>query len=431
MMNNKIDSITSTFEDKDLENNYLNDKWGKVKSFYSYVLIVMFIGVSLLLLSLYLRGTFALKNILVPSTLLILIIFLYSMSDNLKKLYLEKSLFFMGIISMPLMYYLDFERLSNLPHIAFMPLMQSIIWISIFPFNFIQSTIVSSIPFLTSLTLLVNYDSISFTLYIFLYFFPHILLVSNKWKSERESRSNFLKTKTIQEKSLVIEENRQLMSKTLKRYFGDELSDKIISQKGELEGENRWVSILFNDISDYSTITENMAPEIALEFLNEYFSEMHKVIREFNGQILNYIGDSIMVVFGAPNKLKGHENKAIECAVMMRDKLEDLNQSWDENDTSRYWKNHGIQSIKMRIGVHTGSVIAGNVGSVDMIQYSAIGDTVNVAARLERANKDFGTNILFGDEVYTSLTKKLHSQSTLSGEVTLKGRAKPTKVYSI
>ena len=431
MMNNKIDSITSTFEDKDLEKNYLNDKWGKVKSFYSYVLIVMFIGVSLLLLSLYLRGTFALKNILVPSTLFILIILLYSMSDRLKKLYLEKSLFFMGIISMPLMYYLDFERLSNLPHIAFMPLMQSIIWISIFPFNFIQSTIVSSVPFLTSLTLLVNYDSISFTLYIFLYFFPHILLVSNKWKSERESRSNFLKTKTIEEKSLVIEENRQLMSKTLKRYFGDELSDKIISQKGELEGENRWVSILFNDISDYSTITENMAPEIALEFLNEYFSEMHKVIREFNGQILNYIGDSIMVVFGAPNKLKGHENKAIECAIMMREKLEELNQSWDENDTSRYWKNHGIQSIKMRIGIHTGSVIAGNVGSVDMIQYSTIGDTVNVAARLEKANKEFGTDILFGDEVYTSLTKKLHSQSTLSGEVILKGRAKPTKVYSI
>jgi len=430
-MKNKIDLITATFEDTELENKYLNDKWGKVKSFYSYVLIVMLIGVSLLILSLYLRGTFALKNILVPSTLFILIIFLYLMSDRLKKLYLEKSIFFMGIISMPSMYYLDFERLSNLPHIAFMPLMQSIIWISIFPFNFIQSTIVSSVPFLTSLTLLVNYSSLNLPLYLFLYFFPHILMVSNKWKSERESRSNFLKTKTIEEKSLVIEENRQLMSKTLKRYFGDELSDKIISQKGELEGENRWVSILFNDISDYSTITENMAPEIALEFLNEYFSEMHKVIREFNGQILNYIGDSIMVVFGAPNKLKGHENKAIECAIMMREKLEELNQSWDENDTSRYWKNHGIQSIKMRIGVHTGSVIAGNVGSVDMIQYSTIGDTVNVAARLEKANKEFGTDILFGDEVYTSLTKKLHSQTKLSGEITLKGRAKPTKVYSI
>ena len=113
-MNNKIDLITSTFEDTDLEKNYLNDKWAKVKSFYSYVLIVMLIGVSLLLLSLYLRGTFALKNIIVPSTLFIITLFLYLMSDRLKKLYLEKSLFFMGIISMPSMYYLDFERLSCL-----------------------------------------------------------------------------------------------------------------------------------------------------------------------------------------------------------------------------------------------------------------------------------------------------------------------------
>ena len=423
-MRNKINLITTTFEDNELEKEYLNDKWSKVKSFYSFVLIVMIIGVGLLLLSLYIRGTFAIKNIFVPGVLFTFTSFLFFLSDKLKKLYLEKSLFLMGIISMPSMYYLDFERLSNLPHIAFMPLMQSIIWISIFPFNFIQSTIVSSVPFLTSLTLLVNYNSLNFTLYIFLYFFPHVLLVSNKWKSERESRSNFLKTK-------MIEENRRLMSKTLKRYFGDILSEKILSQKGELEGENRWVSILFTDISNYSTITENMAPEIALEFLNEYFSEMHSVIKEFDGQILNYIGDSIMVVFGAPNKLKGHENKAIECSIMMREKLAELNNSWNKNDTSRFWKNHGIDSIKMRIGVHSGSVIAGNVGSIDMIQYSTIGDTVNVAARLEKANKEFGTDILFGDEVYTSLTKKLHSQSKLSGEITLKGRTKPTKVYSI
>ena len=115
------------------------------------------------------------------------------------------------------------------------------------------------------------------------------------------------------------------MRKTLKRYFGDVLSEKILAQKGELEGENRWVSILFTDISDYSTITENMAPEVALEFLNEYFSEMHNVIKEFDGLIINYIGDSIMVVFGAPNNLKGHENKAIECSLKMRDKLEELN----------------------------------------------------------------------------------------------------------
>ena len=430
-MDNKIDLITATFEDKSLEKKYLDDKWIKVKSFYLKILYIFLIGGFSLLISLYIRDSFTINSAIVPLTFMFLSLAFIFKEENFRKKYVEKMLFYLPVIFVPLWIYLDFTRLSGLPHRVVLPLSCAILYINLFPFNFISSVMVATVPFLACSTLLYDFDSLNIPLLIMFFIIPHLLLILNKWRNERDLRLSFLKTKTIEEKSLLIEENRKLMNETLKRYFGDELSDKIISQKGELEGENRWVSILFNDISDYSTITENMAPEVALEFLNEYFSEMHKVIREFNGQILNYIGDSIMVVFGAPNKLKGHENKAIECAIKMREKLKELNQSWDENDTSRYWKNHGIDSIKMRIGVHTGSVIAGNVGSVDMIQYSTIGDTVNVAARLERANKEFGTNILFGDEVYTSLTKKLHSQSTLSGEITLKGRAKPTKVYSI
>ena len=430
-MDNKIDLITATFEDKSLEKKYLDDKWIKVKSFYLKILYIFLIGGFSLLISLYIRDSFTINSTIVPLTFMFLSLAFIYKEENFRKKYVEKMLFYLPVIFVPLWIYLDFTRLSGLPHRVVLPLSCAILYINLFPFNFISSVMVATVPFLACSTLLYGYDSLNIPLLIMFFIIPHLLLILNKWRNERDLRLSFLKTKTIEEKSLLIDENRKLMNETLKRYFGDELSDKIISQKGELEGENRWVSILFNDISDYSTITENMAPEVALEFLNEYFSEMHKVIREFNGQILNYIGDSIMVVFGAPNKLKGHENKAIECAIKMREKLKELNKSWDENDTSRYWKNHGIDSIKMRIGVHTGSVIAGNVGSVDMIQYSTIGDTVNVAARLERANKEFGTNILFGDEVYTSLTKKLHSQSTLSGEVTLKGRAKPTKVYSI
>ena len=430
-MKNKIDLITATIEDKSLEKEYLDDKWIKVKSFYLKILYIFLIGGFSLLISLYIRDSFTINSTIVPLTFMFLSIAFIYKEENFRKKYVEKMLFYLPVIFVPLWIYLDFTRLSGLPHRVVLPLSCAILYINLFPFNFISSVMVATVPFLACSTLLYGFESLNIPLLIIFFIIPHLLLILNKWRNERDLRLSFLKTKTIEEKSLLIDENRKLMNETLKRYFGDELSDKIISQKGELEGENRWVSILFNDISDYSTITENMAPEVALEFLNEYFSEMHKVIREFNGQILNYIGDSIMVVFGAPNKLKGHENKAIECAIKMREKLKELNQSWDENDTSRYWKNHGIDSIKMRIGVHTGSVIAGNVGSVDMIQYSTIGDTVNVAARLERANKEFGTNILFGDEVYTSLTKKLHSQSTLSGEITLKGRAKPTKVYSI
>ena len=115
----------------------------------------------------------------------------------------------------------------------------------------------------------------------------------------------------------------------------------------------------------------------------------------------------------------------------MKKELKDLNKKWDENKLSRYWRNHGIQSITMRTGIHTGSVIAGNIGSPEMLQYSTIGDTVNVASRLEKANKEFSTEISFSHEIYTALEEKLFEKSKLSGEIKLKGRTRPTKVYSI
>ena len=423
-MHYNIDTIKSTFDNNELEQMYLDDKWEKLSSFYFKVIIFFISASTLYLVSLFIRDTIALKNIINPIIFIVFPLFLIFKDNEFKKKYLERFLLFLPVINMPLFFYLDFERLSNLPHVAFMPLFNSIIWISIFPFNFIAAVFASTIPFLASLILLSNYDTLNIPLYIVLFFFPHTLLIINKWKSERDSRLNF-------SKSLTIEQNRQMMHETLKRYFGDTLSEKIISQKGQLEGENRWVTILFADLSAYSTITENMSPEVALEFLNEYFTKMHDVIKEFDGHTLNYIGDAVMVVFGAPEKLKSHENQAVKCSLKMKEKLTLLNREWDEKETSRYWKNHGIESITMRIGLHTGNVIAGNVGSDEMLQYSTIGDTVNVAARLEQANKDFNTDISFSSEIYTALTKELHSRSSLSGEIILKGRTSPTKVYSI
>tara|TARA_B100001175_G_scaffold80828_1_gene67660 strand:- start:9 stop:674 length:666 start_codon:yes stop_codon:yes gene_type:complete len=221
------------------------------------------------------------------------------------------------------------------------------------------------------------------------------------------------------------------MHQTLKRYFGDILSDKIIKNDGVVTGETKWVTICFTDISSYSTIVEYMSPAVAVEFLNQYFTSMHKVIEKHHGQILNYIGDSIMIVFGAPNNLKNHEAISVQCALEMREELKKLNDIWDKSELSRYWKNHGIEHIKARIGLHTGNVIAGNIGSDKMLQYSTIGDVVNVASRLEQANKNFETEICMSQEVHTALTKDLIESSRFAGEITLKGRDTSSKVFTI
>ena len=109
----------------------------------------------------------------------------------------------------------------------------------------------------------------------------------------------------------------------------------------------------------------------------------------------------------------------------------EMNQKWDETEFSRYWKNNGIDKIKARTGIHTGSVIAGNISSERMLQYSTIGDVVNVASRLEQANKEFDSEILFSQEIHTSLTKDLYDLSEFKGKINLKGRDTQTKVYSI
>ena len=158
---------------------------------------------------------------------------------------------------------------------------------------------------------------------------------------------------------------------------------------------------------------------------------MHDVIEKYDGHIVSYIGDSVMVVYGAPKKVEDHELLAVKSALGMRDRLNEMNKKWDETEFSRYWKNNGIDKIKARTGIHTGSVIAGNIGSERLLQYSTIGDVVNVAARLEQANKEFDSEILISQEIHTTLTKDLNSLCDFKQEINLKGRDTLTKVYSL
>ncbi len=343
-------------------------------------------------------------------------------TDNFRRNYFEK--FFSIYISTiyPFNSYLniDIYRLNyDLP--AF-PFIITIIILKILPISFLWSTPTAIICFLSSMSLL-EHSKMEPQMYL-IYIVIFIFLVFDKWRNEISTRNDY-------SKNVTIEDTRLLMYETLKRYFGETLSDQILSEKGKLSGQIKWVSVAFTDISSYSTIIENMSPKVAVKLLNQYFSKMHDVIEKHGGHILNYIGDSIMIVFGAPNDIDDHELKAVECAIEMKESLDSLNEEWDQSEFSRFWKNHGIEKVTARTGIHSGSVIAGNIGSDRMLQYSTIGDVVNVASRLEKANKEFGTDICFSHEIYINLKKELHKNSSLSGEIKLKGRSSPSKVYSI
>ena len=428
----RIDRYTCKFENPVMEERFMGEKWNRVKKPISFAIIffaIMFVFDGYNVYNM-LGGEFKLLLLGYPFFILLFLSF-FKIPEELKKRKFDVifatmfiSYHFFQILQMVM--YPDIMTEGGFhpdDMLTFIPTLLLFIYI-LFPGNFVTSIIITFLFLLTFVPVLMQVQGVHISAWVFALPVPLILLTYNKYNVEHGSRSDFAK-------SVSIDETKNLMQKTLKRYFGDVLTDKMLDEGGELEGENKWVTILFTDLSAYSTITENMSPEVALEFLNEYFTAMHEVIKDFDGHILNYIGDSIMVVFGAPEKLKNHENQAVNCSLKMLEKLDELNSVWDDDETSRYWKNHGIDSITMRIGIHTGSVIAGNLGSNEMLQYSTIGDTVNVAARLEQANKDFNTEISFSHDIYTALTKELYNQSNLSGEITLKGRTAPTKVYSI
>ena len=424
--NVNINRLTCRFDDKTLEKEYLTHSWNNTWKNIKIILSVdVTIGFIIRADDIFVQGVGA--NLYYLSyhlfSILLLILFLFTSNDNKRRYhqayFLISAIGFMNCGAWT--YY--FSDVTFPVGAGVLPILL-MLYLIVYPFHFINGLIAmigTSIPFVI---LLVSQGNMSLDQLPYLLFIPSIFLVANKRNREIDFRRDFYQRKKI-------EANRQLMQQTLKRYFGETLTEKILDNEGDLKGDNIWVSISFTDISSYSTIIEHMSPETAVKFLNEYFSAMHDVIEKHNGQIINYIGDSVMVVFGAPRKLEDHELLSVRCAIEMREKLNELNQKWDANEFSRYWKNHGIDSITARTGIHTGSVIAGNIGSNRMLQYSTIGDTVNVASRLEQRNKEFSTDILFSHEIYTSLTKDLYNQAKYQGEISLKGRDTKTRTYSI
>ncbi|NOX43273.1 MAG: adenylate/guanylate cyclase domain-containing protein [Gammaproteobacteria bacterium] len=228
-------------------------------------------------------------------------------------------------------------------------------------------------------------------------------------------------------------QERDFIRETFGRYVSEGVAKTLLDHREQLElgGEERVVTVLFSDLRGYSTISEQLPPVQVVDMLNRYLGAMNVLIDTHSGCVIEFIGDAILAVFGAPNTVPDHSEKAVCCAIEMRKRLVELNKEWEKSGLSRYWKNCGMQELGARIGIHTGPVVAGNLGSRTRMKYAVIGDTVNVAARLEALNKELGTDILISADVYAHLPEELEPDIVDRDVHKVKGREQLVRVYSI
>jgi len=207
------------------------------------------------------------------------------------------------------------------------------------------------------------------------------------------------------------------------RVVSPEVREKLLQGQLELGGELCWVSVLFSDIRNFSTLSEEMKPQEVVAFLNEYLTEMTAAIRPWGGYVNNFIGDAIVVIFGAPLFPAETEWRSVAAALTMRERLEELNQRRIQR---------GEVPINAGIGISSGEVVAGQIGSLERLLYTVIGDAVNVAARLETLTKEYPDySILINESTAAGIEEYHDILLKCLGEVKVKGRQKLVNVYAV
>jgi adenylate cyclase len=209
---------------------------------------------------------------------------------------------------------------------------------------------------------------------------------------------------------------------TLNRYVSPQLVDYVLENldRINLAGDKRELSILFSDVRNFTTMTESADPMELIKTLNEYLSEMTDVIFKYDGITDKFIGDGILAYWGAFTPGKNHAELASRAALEMLERLKMLNERW---------KAEGRKELAIGIGINTGEVVFGNVGSGKKIEFTVIGDPVNLAARLESQTKEFGVCLIVSE--YTAAKLNGDFQLRPLGGVKVKGKTVETKIFEL
>jgi len=218
--------------------------------------------------------------------------------------------------------------------------------------------------------------------------------------------------------------NDNMKRRAIRHAFGQYVSNDIVEgiyhDESALRGRKKTVTVLFSDIRGFTTISESQDLESLAGLLNEFFEAMTEVIFRNRGMINKFIGDAIMAIYGAPVDNPDHAVCAVRTALGMQKELEALNRRWTEQ---------GIPPLQIGVGIHTGEVFAGNIGSGKRKEYTVIGDAVNLASRIEGLNKEFGTTILVSEDTYVSVRDLAEARDL--GMAVVKGRHKQVRVFEL
>jgi len=221
---------------------------------------------------------------------------------------------------------------------------------------------------------------------------------------------------------LIVEKEKRQIRNIFSRYVSKEVVGEIMKNPEAvvLGGEEREITVFFSDIRGFTTIAESMSSVKLVSMLNRYFTLMTNEITKHRGVFDKYIGDAIMAFWGAPLKDDNQVEEALKTSIEMLKKLKELNQEFSKE---------GLPEIKIGIGLFNGQAVVGNIGSAQRLNYTAMGDTVNTASRLESLNKEYGTQIIVGESVMKKCTGKYIFK--FLGAVKVKGKNEEVNIYTI
>jgi adenylate cyclase len=223
---------------------------------------------------------------------------------------------------------------------------------------------------------------------------------------------------------LTEERQRQFTRRAFQQYVSPEVVERIMQNPQALQfgGELRNLTVLFSDIRGFTTFTEKNDPHLVVQMLREYLTQMTRIVIEEGGTLDKYIGDAVMAEFGAPIAYPDHALRGCRAALRMNEEVARLQAKWTAE---------GKEPFRIGLGVNTGNMVVGNLGSEQLFDYTVIGDEVNLGARLESLNKEYETttHIIISEATYEAAKDGIDARPL--GEVKVKGKSRPVVVYEL